>query len=71
MGQTINKLQAMAMHGEAEGGSEVIQTVIVIGFAVGLGAALMALQGVFNTSIESAGTNVNNLFGKITAGKPN
>ena len=69
MNQTNNKLEALAMRGEAEGGSEVIQTVIVIGFAVGLGAALLALQGTFNTSITNAGTNVNDLFGKITAGK--
>ena len=70
MGQMKNKLKAIAMRGEAEGGSEIIQTVIVIGFAVGLGAALMMLQGTFNTSIQSAGTSVNDLFGKITAGKP-
>lgn len=70
MGQSKDKLKAMAMRGEAEGGSEIIQTVIVIGFAVGLGAMLMSLQGIFNTSIETAGKNVNDLFSKITAGKP-
>ena len=70
MNQTNNKLEALAMRGEAEGGSEVIQTVIVIGFAVGLGAALLALQGVFNGSIGTAGTNVSTLFSKMTAGAP-
>ena len=36
-----SKLKALVVRGEEGGGSEIVQTVIVLGFAVGLGAALM------------------------------
>ncbi len=45
-----------------EGGSEIVQTVIVLGFAVGLGAALMLLQGDFTTAIDNAGDAVISTF---------
>ena len=51
-----------------ERGSEIVQTVIVLGFAVGLGAALMLLQGNIQTAITTAGTNITDLFSKVTNG---
>ena len=50
------------MRGEENGGSEIVQAVIVLGFAVGLGAALMLLQGNIQTAITTAGTNITDLF---------
>ncbi len=63
------KARAYAMRGEEEGGSEIVQTVIVLGFAVGLGAALILLQGNIQTAITSAGTAVTDMFSKITTDK--
>ncbi|WP_080802075.1 hypothetical protein [Arabiibacter massiliensis] len=62
------KLRAIVVRGEEEGGSEIVQTVIVLGFAVGLGAALMALQGNIATVIKSAGTSIGEMFRSVTAG---
>ena len=62
------KLRALVVRGEENGGSEIVQTVIVLGFAVGLGAALMLLQGNIQTSITTAGTNITDLFSKVTNG---
>lgn len=39
----FDKARALAYRGEEDGGSEIVQVVIVLGFAVGLGAALMTL----------------------------
>ena len=47
----FDKARALAYRGEEDGGSEIVQVVIVLGFAVGLGAALMTLQNQINTSI--------------------
>ena len=47
---------------------EIVQTVIVLGFAVGLGAALLLLQGNIQTAITKAGTSVTDMFSKITSG---
>lgn len=63
-----NKARALAYRGEEDGGSEIVQVVIVLGFAVGLGAALMTLQNSVNSSITSAGTSINNMFKSVTAG---
>lgn len=62
------KMRALMMRGEEEGGSEIVQTVIVLGFAVGLGAALLLLQGSIQTSITSAGTSITDMFSKVTSG---
>ena len=43
--EAAGAVRAFLLRGEEEGGSEIVQTVIVLGFAVGLGAALLALQG--------------------------
>lgn len=64
----FDKTRALAYRGEEDGGSEIVQVVIVLGFAVGLGAALMTLQNQINTSINSAGTSISNMFKSVTAG---
>lgn len=65
----MSKVRALAVCGEEEGGSEIVQTVIVLGFAVGLGAALLLLQGNIQDAITKAGTSVTDMFSKITSGK--
>ena len=64
----FDKTRALAYRGEEDGGSEIVQVVIVLGLAVGLGAALMTLQNQINTSINSAGTSISNMFRSVTAG---
>lgn len=64
----LDKVRALLVVGEEDGGSEIVQTVIVLGFAVGLGAALLLLQGNIQTAITKAGTSVTDLFSKITSG---
>ena len=49
-------------------GPEIVQVVIALGFAVGLGAALMILQTQVNTAITSAGNSVTNMFKSVTSG---
>ncbi|OUO92121.1 hypothetical protein B5F40_01975 [Gordonibacter sp. An230] len=61
-------MRASLVRGEEEGGSEIVQTVIVLGFAVGLGAALLALQGSIQEAITSAGTAITDMFSKVTSG---
>lgn len=63
-----SKLKTLALVGEEDGGSEIVQTVIVLGFAVGLGAALLLLQGNIQTAITKAGASVTDMFSKITSG---
>ena len=65
---SISKIRALIVRGDEGGGSEIVQTVIVLGFAVGLGAALMLLQGNIQTAITTAGTNITDMFSKITSG---
>ena len=60
-----DKARALAYRGEEDGGSEIVQVVIALGFAVGLGAALMILQTQVNTS---AGNSVTNMFKSVTSG---
>ena len=64
----LGKAKALLVVGEEDGGSEIVQTVIVLGFAVGLGAALLLLQGNIQTAITKAGTSVTDMFSKITSG---
>ena len=64
----LDKVRALLVVGEEDGGSEIVQTVIVLGFAVGLGAALLLLQGTIQTAITKAGTSVTDMFSKITSG---
>lgn len=64
----MSKAYAVAMRGEEEGGSEIVQVVIVLGFAVGLGAALLALQGNIQSAITHAGTSITDMFSKVTSG---
>ena len=64
----LDKVRALLVVGEEDGGSEIVQTVIVLGFAVGFGAALLLLQGNIQTAITKAGTSVTDMFSKITSG---
>lgn len=64
----LDKVRALLVVGEEDGGSEIVQTVIVLGFAVGLGTALLLLQGNIQTAITKAGTSVTDMFSKITSG---
>ena len=64
----LDKVRALLVVGEEDGGSEIVQTVIVLGFEVGLGAALLLLQGNIQTAITKAGTSVTDMFSKITSG---
>ena len=64
----LDKVRALLVVGEEDGGSEIVRTVIVLGFAVGLGAALLLLQGNIQTAITKAGTSVTDMFSKITSG---
>lgn len=64
----LDKVRALLVVGEEDGGSEIVQTVIVLGFAVGLGAALLLLQGNIQTAITKAGTSVTDMFSKTTSG---
>lgn len=64
----LGKGRALLLMGEEGGGSEIVQTVIVLGFAVGLGAALLLLQGNIQSAITQAGTSVTDMFSKITSG---
>ncbi|CAK7023143.1 MAG: hypothetical protein PEGG_00953 [Paraeggerthella hongkongensis] len=63
-----SKVKALLVRGEEDGGSEIVQTVIVLGFAVGLGAALILLQGNIQSAITKAGTSVTDMFSKVTSG---
>ena len=63
-----DKARALAYRGEEDGGSEIVQVVIALGFAVGLGAALMILQTQVNTAITSAGSSVTSMFKSVTSG---
>lgn len=71
MGNRMNemggKVRAWAFAGEEDGGSEIVQVVIVLGFAVGLGAALLLLQGQINAAIKSAGTSITSTFKSVTS----
>ena len=64
----LDKVRALLVVGEEDGGSEIVQTVIVLGFAVGLGAALLLLQGNIQSAITKAGTSVTDMFSKVTSG---
>ena len=67
MNEMASKVRAWALAGEEDGGSEIVQVVIVLGFAVGLGAALLILQEQINDAIKSAGTSITSMFRSITA----
>ncbi len=63
----MKKMHAQMMCGEEEGGSEIVQVIIVLGFAVGLGAALLLLQGQLTDAISSAGTKITTMFSRMTS----
>ena len=63
----LDKVRALLVVGEEDGGSEIVQTVIVLG-SRWFGAALLLLQGNIQTAITKAGTSVTDMFSKITSG---
>jgi hypothetical protein len=62
----MEKLIARLNAGEQEGGNEIVAAVIVLGFVVGCGVALMALQGDIQTAIETAGQSIQDTFDDLT-----
>ena len=60
------KLEAMLYAGEENGGSEIVQTVIILGFALGLGLALLLLQGMITDTMNKGATSLNEFFTRIT-----
>lgn len=68
MSEVGNLIRAWVLAGEEDGGSEIVQVVIVLGFAVGLGAALLALQDQINAAIKSAGDSIATMFQSVSAG---
>lgn len=68
MSEAGNLVRAWTLAGEEDGGSEIVQVVIVLGFAVGLGAALLALQDQINAAIKSAGDSIATMFQSVSAG---
>lgn len=66
-----NTLHAFMLAGEEGGGSEVVQTVLVLAVALGLGAALLGIMNAnFIPSIKTAGSEMSNLFNGLSgAGK--
>ena len=62
----FEKAEAMIYAGEENGGSEIVQTVIILGFALGLGVALILLQGTLGNVLENSGTKLTEFFGNIT-----
>jgi hypothetical protein len=65
----MEKLIARLNCGEQEGGNEIVAAVIVLGFVVGCGAALVAMQGNLKTAITTAGDEITTLFTNITKDK--
>jgi uncharacterized membrane-anchored protein YitT (DUF2179 family) len=65
----MEKLIAHLNCGEQEGGNEIVAAVIVLGFVVGCGAALVAMQKELTTAITTSGTDITTLFTNITKGK--
>lgn len=68
MGGARAKIRARLAASERDGGSEIVQTVIVLGVALGLGAALLLLQINIQTVLKDAGEALITFFGNITAG---
>ena len=66
MSEMGSMVRAWALAGEEDGGSEIVQVVIVLGFAVGLGAALIMLQDQINEAIKGAGSSITSMFRSVT-----
>ena len=67
MSDLFKNLKVKMLLGQRGGGSEIVQVVIVLGFALGLGAALLVLQGSLTESIENAGVQLTGFFNQIAA----
>ena len=64
----MNKIEAMALAGEQEGGADVVEYVVTLGIAIGLGAILVAFRDKIGDVIEDAGTKMTTLFNNVTSG---
>lgn len=64
----MNKIEAMALAGEQEGGADVVEYVVTLGIAIGLGAILVAFKDKIGAVITDAGTKLTTLFGNVTNG---
>ena len=67
--EKFSKIKALAYEGEEEGGAEIVQVVIVLAFAIGLGLALMFLQGLINCRINDTGSELSSFFEHLVNGR--
>ncbi len=63
----MEKLIARLNAGEQEGGNEIVAAVIVLGFVVGCGVALMAIQENITDVISAAGDTIKETFKGLTS----
>lgn len=68
MKEALKKARAAALAGEAEGGADVVEYVVTLGIAIGLGAILVAFRDKIGATITSAGTKMDTLFSNVTSG---
>jgi hypothetical protein len=61
----MEKLIARLNAGEQEGGNEIVAAVIVLGFVVGCGVALMGIQGNITNAISTAGDTISSTFNSM------
>ncbi len=64
----MEKTLALRYEDDFENGAETVEIVFGIVLAVGLGAALIAFQGVILEALEVAKDTVSNTFGKLASG---
>ena len=60
--EKIAKMKALAFEGEDEGGAEIIEVIIVMGFAIGLGVGLFFLQGIINDQLNNTAGQLQEFF---------
>ena len=64
------KSKYIAKRFKDESGAEIVQVILVLGFALLLGAALLLVGDQLAGLISTAGTQLSNLFGNMTDGVP-
>lgn len=64
----MEKTFALRYEDDFENGAETVEIVFGIVLAVGLGAALIAFQGVILDALETAKVTVDSTFGKLASG---
>lgn len=63
----MEKIKALAWAGEQNGGADVVEYVVTLGIAIGLGAILVAFRDKIGDTITSAGEKMSAMFGNITS----